>query len=618
MSRADDSLYWACFYGSKHQIIALANQNNVNYVHPRFGDTPLHQACKQGLLDIVEMLIEKYGCDPNMTTKRDESLLHYACQCDICDNIDVVKYLINKHHLNPLRDSINQLEPLDYAVNNNQYSIAVYLCQHCISSDEMLSPKRIHTTINLLRYTCIANPWACSNEDPIWKTADGDNILQLVESSKTYIAHIPSAVVSEILNSHNANQYFKPDLRTADGDTILQLVCQSRRAISRISSAVMMKWLSDSTDLMSIDMLEGNTCTADGHNLLELICQSEKCLIQISSTVFLKWLRKNVVGSMTIAMPDCKTADGNSLLQLILRSKMSISRISSRALVKLLSNSRIITINEIKKVNPNWKTVDGAHCPHVLCLSNIENDKVTELMEYYIVEYGWNPDTLGIEGNTVLHIACQTDKLAVVSYLIDQALCNPNIENGEKRLPVDMTRNLEVINCLCQHDQVSVYSKTIIEWLNNPMIDDKTMLCILQSLVDNHKTRTIDGSTLLHVVCICSTSHDKRSLVDYLLTECQCDPNCLDSNERMPLQLTSESDSRIMKTLIEHGAILTTDVIFQILEQMPESRVLELFALSSKKGMMLWNPEHVNKDGKTILDLAYTVNLEIFVVKIFS
>jgi ankyrin repeat protein len=486
MSTADESLYWACFSGSKKsQIIELVNQNNVNYVHPHSGDTPLHQACKQGWLDIVEMLIEKYGCDPNVVTKRNEGLLHYACQyghinvitlliekygcnpnvvtnndesllhyaciyghidvvklltekygCDPnvvtksnesllhyacrCGHIDVVKYLINKHHLNPImRDNINQLEPLDYAVNNNQYYIAAYLCQH-ISSDEMLSQNRIKTTVNLIKY--IANhPWIYNIVNPRWKTANGDNIFQLVGSSKICISHMPSALVSQILKFHNARSivaYFKPDLRTADGITIFQLVCQSERAMSSMSSAPLMNWLSDhdSTDLMNIVALVRNT--ADDNNLLELICQSEKCLMQISSTVFLNQLRKSILISVTIAIPDSKTADGDTLLQLILGSEMSISRISSRMLAKLLSSSRKITMNEMKNVNPNWKTLDGAFFPHVLCLSNIENNKVTELMQYYILENGWNPDTFDSDGNTVLHTACQANKLASSEYHI--------------------------------------------------------------------------------------------------------------------------------------------------------------------------------------------------------
>jgi ankyrin repeat protein/signal recognition particle receptor subunit beta len=606
-------LHYACRGGHIDTVMLLIEKYGCDPNVVTISDeSPLHYACRYSHIDIVKLLIEKYGCDPNVVTKSNQSLLHYACRGGNIES-DIIKYFINKHHLNPLiRDNINHLEPLDYAVYNNQYSIAVYICQNCISSDEMLNPNRIKTTINLIKYILKVGTWARSNEDPsypLWKTADGDTILQIMGSSKTCIAHMPTAIVSEILHSHNTNHnniiaHYKPDLRTADGDTILEVVCQSRRAISQISSSVMIKWLSDSTDLMKIVTLEGNT--ADGNNLLELVCQSEKCLMQISSTIFLKWLTKTVLGSMTMALPDYKTADGDTLLQLILRSEMSISRISSRMLAKLLSNSNKMTISEMKNVNPNWKTVDGAHFPHVLCLSQIENNKVTELMQYYILKNDWNPDISDGEGNTVLHITCQTDKPALVSYLINQAQCNPNKKNSKGSLPVDMVTNLEIINYFCQHDQVSVSSKTITKWLKHPMIDDTTMLCILQSLVDNHKTITKDGSTLLHVVC--STSYDKKSLVEYLLTECQCDPNCLDSKGRVSLQLTSNSE--IMKVLIEHGAKMTTDIVFNMIssKHVTESRSIELLALSSRKGTMLWHPTDLNRKGKTALDLAYTRN----------
>ena len=650
----ESPLHYACRYGHTNIVELLIERCGCDpNVVTMSGENLLHYACNQ--FDVIKLLIEKCGCDPNAVTKSDESLLHYVCQygCIInvitiliekydCDpnvvtksnqsllhyacrygNIDVVKYFINKHRLNPLtRDNINQLEPLDYAISNNRHDIVVYLCQH-ISSDDMINPNRIKTTINLIKYYINiifeAHARVRSNKDPIypmWKTADGDNILQLMGSSKTCIAHIPSAVVSEILNFHTANcfiSYFKPDLRTADGDTVLRLVCQSRRVVSQISSAVLIKWLSESTNLMKIVRLDRTT--ADGNNFLELICQSEKSLIQMSSTVLWNWLRETVLFSVTTAIPDGMTADGNTLLQLILRSEMSISRISSQMLAKLLSNSRKITINEMKKVNPNWKTVDGAHFPHVLCLSNI--NKVTELIQYYILENGWNPNTFDSDRNTVLHIACKTDKFALVSYLINETQCNPNIKNYNGILPVDMTFSLEVVTCLCQHDQVAVPSKTIVKWLNNSMlIDDTTMLCILKSLIDNKKTISItrDGSTLLHVVCTMSTSisRDKSSLVKYLLTECQCDPNCLDNKGQMPLQLTS--DSEIMNALIEHNAKMTIDTVFKVINMgIPESRAIELLTLSSRKGTMLWQPTDLNKKGEIALDLAYTLNKQAIV-----
>ena len=145
-------------------------------------------------------------------------------------------------------------------------------------------------------------------------------------------------------------------------------------------------------------------------------------------------------------------------------------------LTKLLSNSRNITINEMKNVNPYWKTMDKAHFPHILCLSNIDNSRIIELMKYYILKNGWNPNTSDSEGNTVLHIACQTNKLALVSYLIDQAQCNPNIGNRNGNLPCEVTTNLEVINYLYQYDQVSLPSSTLIKWMRS--CDNVTMECI--------------------------------------------------------------------------------------------------------------------------------------------
>ena len=138
-------------------------------------------------------------------------------------------------------------------------------------------------------------------------------------------------------------------------------------------------------------------------------------------------------------------------------------------------------------------------------------------MQFYITEYSWNPgsDYLDIEGNTALHIACQANKLALASYLIEQAHYDPNIENKSGSLPLDMTINLEVIKYLCQHDHVEIYSKTILQWIQS--IDHAIILFMLQSLVDNHKTKTKDGSTLLHIACIFHLPNKKAWLNTYSL-----------------------------------------------------------------------------------------------------
>ena len=46
---------------------------------------------------------------------------------------------------------------------------------------------------------------------------------------------------------------------------------------------------------------------------------------------------------------------------------------------------------------------------------------------------------------------------------------------------------------------------------------------------------------------------------------------------------------------------------------MSQSIAVELFALSSSKGTMLWHPTDLNRDGITALDLAYSLNRPVIV-----
>ena len=498
---------------------------------------------------------------------------------------------------------------------------------------------------------------------PEWKTADGDTLLQLVCQSKTCLSRISSAVLLkwlQITTLHRVNISL-PDSKTANGDTLLQLVCQSEIAVSQISSEVLSRWLRDTTlNVNFANIIIPEWKTADGDTLLQLVCQSKTCLSRISSAMLLKWLRSTTLHRVNISLPDSKTADGDTLLQLAyqsettlsqissavlsewlknttfdvnlanifvshgewktangdtllqftLQSAMFISQISSSVLSKWLSDSREISIDIMKMVNPNWKTLDGDHFFHVLCQSKIEDKKLVKLMQYYMQEDGLNMKSLDSNGNTALHIACQTDKLGLVSLLLNEAQCDPSIENKMGNLPLDLTTNPEIINYFCQHDRVEVSSKTVVEWINNiGSIDDTAMLNILKALVDNHRLTTKDGSTLLHIIC--STENifcDKIRLIHYLLTEGLCDPNCLNSKGQMPLQLTSEL--RIMKKLVRHGAKLTTDIVFKVISSnhITEAKASELLTLSTKKRTVLWNPNDLNSDGYTALNLACKLN----------
>ena len=86
-----------------------------------------------------------------------------------------------------------------------------------------------------------------------------------------------------------------------------------------------------------------------------------------------------------------------------------------------------------------------------------------------------------------------------------------------------------------------------------------------------------DGCTALHLACIAGNP----DLVELLLSVAHCDPNVKSKNKEVPIQLTT--DLRIVKTLIEHGAQMTTDVFGLISKHNTDFRVNELFILSTKK-----------------------------------
>ena len=221
---SESTLYWACRRGdnplaTESMVRLIHDVDSAKYVHPDLGDTPLHQACKQGWLNVVKLLIERCHVDPEVTDNLHQSPLHYACQHG---HMDIVKYLIERG-CNPLLRSNKQLEPLDYALNSDHTDIAMYICRSSISSAMLLMPERSETTENLLKKIALLPFYPL-----IWRTCDSGVIFYLACTSKLYTVCIPSSVMQMLLERNGvALDVMRPDWKTANGDTIFHLVCQS-------------------------------------------------------------------------------------------------------------------------------------------------------------------------------------------------------------------------------------------------------------------------------------------------------------------------------------------------------------------------------------------------------
>ena len=88
------------------------------------GKTPLHTACVQGQLDIVQLLTHEIGCDPNDTNSEGLSCLHLAAQHD---HLPLVRYLIEEVRSDVTLEDENGRSPTYLAAGGGHLDILKYL-----------------------------------------------------------------------------------------------------------------------------------------------------------------------------------------------------------------------------------------------------------------------------------------------------------------------------------------------------------------------------------------------------------------------------------------------------------------------------------------------------------
>jgi len=129
-------------------VVQMLLSMNVPPDTPDFlGRTPLHEACQQNRLHVVDLLLNQAGVEPNRRDWRGSTPLHYACAAG---HLEVVEMLLeSKRTLADCTDVRGRTPLLTAAHCNQQHVLSALVTRHL----SRLSP--LHTDVegrNVLHY----------------------------------------------------------------------------------------------------------------------------------------------------------------------------------------------------------------------------------------------------------------------------------------------------------------------------------------------------------------------------------------------------------------------------------------------------------------------------------
>ena len=133
-----------------------------------------------------------------------------------------------------------------------------------------------------------------------------------------------------------------------------------------------------------------------------------------------------------------------------------------------------------------------------------------------------NPSPRNNDGQTPLHLACEEGHLTVASYLTDERGCDPSVQDNEGKTPLHLAaanNRLSIVRYLVGEKGVDVNCKTT-----------KHSIYIVGKPL-HWRGLDAPGKTPLHY----ASMQGHALVVEYLLTQKECDPMCTDNNGINPL-----------------------------------------------------------------------------------
>ena len=488
------------------------------------GWSPQLSASYGGHIDVLQLLIDNYHCDPSQGDDDGVTSLHVA---SYKGHINIVQYLVNECHVDPDRADSSGNTPLLYSALGGQVDLVTFFLKKKCNVSQV---NREGSSLSLLAFK--------SGRVALVRKLKQFGLFS--ENDLDYhgrgIVHYCAMSDSVELLEYLQNNYIVIfDGKDRYGITPLHIASQYA------SSAIIMRMISVYGYKVLLDT------DYSGRSSLHYLCSGlieSHCVTEVYSKLFVAFdvpriqqlptysdknltIKNKIFKFITLNVNVSKQHDRVSLLFTLLKKtskcpNFSINSITAtgQSLLHLACTSGSILLVKVLEeygINTSSLDYDGRSAVHYAALSGSPT-----LLSYTVSQYSLNASQPDYKGVVPLALACKAGSINAVEYLINTTDIDIDVTSDEDKTP---------LHCSCRHNNLELSQYLIEVQGSNINISDNNGCNTLDHSVRGGNIALVQylimkNHLLLRSLCLLHAAHgNKLPLVKTLVNEYKLDPH---------------------------------------------------------------------------------------------
>ena len=537
-------LHYAVLAGCTESVSLLlrAPGCDINLVNTK-RETPLHLACRQSDIKILEMLVEdmeyfqkltQQPCDLDIQDDNGDTALHIAA-CSEWNSAEKIQCLLECDRCDPNIINIQGYTPLHTATEHNQLDSVRRLLNSTKCNPNI---QNIHD--NTALHLSIYQKSAIGIEPFLMCDKVNINIQNKEGNTPLHVAVITNTefdILKKLIGHPNCN----PSITNHEGMTPLQLAFKK----DQLSTTEVLVLSATKAFLLSAKFSHEDKAKAMP-GLLHCAIHTDRMPLFI----------------MLIEMKECNINEKG-------RSDQTALHVACR----VESMEYIQKLTQQPTCDLNIKDDNGDTALHIAACSEWNS---AEKIQCLLDSDRCDPNITNKQGYTPLHIATVNSKFDSIKIILNCTKCNPNIQ--------DLQGNTAL--------HLSIYQKSAIG-IEHFLMCDKVDVNIQND----------EGSTPLHVAVITNTEFD---IIKELIGHQNCNPSITNHEGMTPLQLASKTHQLSIAEAIIHSAKYNHEDIAKSMQGLLHCAIhtdrMSLFM--TLINVTEFNVNEVGHGGRTILHVA--------------